>query len=79
MDYRSRVLGHRSRRAIVRFGEPIDVAKRLADLGKPRLANPLITSELEVKIQSLLDAIGPGRLLPETTSRPSRAKVEVGD
>jgi hypothetical protein len=54
---------HGERRAIVRFGEPIDVGKRLAELGKPRVANPAITAELEGRIQALLDAIGPGRPL----------------
>ena len=49
------------RRAIIRFGEPIDVGKRLLELGKPRVANGRITAELESRIQGLLDAIGPGR------------------
>ena len=67
------------RRAIVRFGEPIDVGRRLAELGKPRVANGLITAELEGRIQTLLDAIGPGRPIavrsPET---PTIAKeVEI--
>jgi 1-acyl-sn-glycerol-3-phosphate acyltransferase len=49
------------RRAIVRFGEPIDVGRRLAALGKSRAATGQITDELEGRIQGLLDAIGPGR------------------
>ncbi len=48
------------RRAIVRIGEPIDVTRRLKDLGKPRQAIGAITAELEGRIQALLDAIGPG-------------------
>ncbi len=51
------------RRAILRFGEPIDVGRRLAELGKPRLANPAITAELAGRMQRLLDEIGPGRKL----------------
>jgi 1-acyl-sn-glycerol-3-phosphate acyltransferase len=49
------------RRAIVRFGEPIDVGKRLAALGKSRAASSQITDELEERIQGLLDDVGPGR------------------
>jgi len=55
------------RRAIVRFGEPIDVVRRLADLGKPRVALGRITEELASRMQGLLDAIGPGRSVAETT------------
>jgi Acyltransferase len=61
------------RRAIVRFGEPIDIGQRLATLGKPRVANGLITSELEGRIQALLDEIGPGRLLIERPIQASSA------
>ncbi len=63
---------HGRRTAIVRFGEPIDIAKQLGELGKPRIANPAITAELERRIQSLLDAIGPGRpLIPAETIGPT--------
>ena len=55
------------RRAIVRFGEPIDVGQRLAVLGKPRVANGPITAELAGRIQGLLDEIGPGRRLVDET------------
>ena len=51
------------RLAIVRIGEPIDVTRRLAELGKPRQAIGPITAELEAKMQGLLDAIGPGNRL----------------
>jgi 1-acyl-sn-glycerol-3-phosphate acyltransferase len=64
------------RRAIVRFGEPIDVGKRLAELGKPRVANPRIAAELEEGIQGLLDAIGPGRPIPDSRRSPA-ARAEL--
>jgi Acyltransferase len=65
------------RRAIVRFGEPIDVGRRLAELGKPRVANPAITSELEARIQALLDAIGPGRVLDGEHESPSSFDTKI--
>ena len=52
------------RRATIRFGEPIDVGKRLGGAGRPRLVNARITAELQGSIQTLLDEIGPGRPLP---------------
>ncbi len=58
------------RRAILRFGEPIDVGRRLAGVGRPRTANAAITAELAGRMQSLLDAIGPGRPIE---GRPSAA------
>jgi 1-acyl-sn-glycerol-3-phosphate acyltransferase len=61
---------HGQRRAIVRFGEPIDVGQRLAALGKPRVANAAITAELEARIQTLLDEIGPGRRIEATAAKP---------
>ncbi|MDX2037284.1 MAG: lysophospholipid acyltransferase family protein [Isosphaeraceae bacterium] len=51
------------RRAIVRIGEPIDVGAFLATSGK-RGASTALTTDLEGRIQALLDAIGPGRPLP---------------
>jgi 1-acyl-sn-glycerol-3-phosphate acyltransferase len=67
------------RRAIVRFGEPIDVGKRLAELGKPRVANGQITAELAGRIQALLDEIGPGRPVEARPPAPPSPppKVEV--
>jgi Acyltransferase len=56
------------RRAVVRIGQPIDVGEHLRAAGKPRLAVPALTSELERRIQALLDEIGPGR--PLMTSGP---------
>ncbi|HKI16605.1 MAG TPA: 1-acyl-sn-glycerol-3-phosphate acyltransferase [Isosphaeraceae bacterium] len=53
------------RRAVVRIGQPIDVGEHLRAAGKPRLAVPALTSELERRIQALLDEIGPGRPLLE--------------
>ena len=43
-------------RVCVRLGEPIDVGARLATAGKPRLASPALTAELEERLQTLLDA-----------------------
>jgi 1-acyl-sn-glycerol-3-phosphate acyltransferase len=59
------------RRAIVRFGEPINVGARLAELGKPRVANGKITEELQGRIQRLLDVIGPGRPVEDRPPTPS--------
>lgn len=52
------------RRAILKLGEPIDVRARLAAAPKPRLAATALTAELESRIQSLIDAIPPGRPIP---------------
>jgi hypothetical protein len=49
----------------VRIGQPIDVGEHLRAAGKPRLAVPALTAEVERRIQALLDDIGPGR--PVTT------------
>jgi 1-acyl-sn-glycerol-3-phosphate acyltransferase len=68
---------HGERRAIVRFGEPIDVGQRLAELGKPRVANVAMTAELESKIQVLLDDIGPGRTIDDELSSPSSVDTKV--
>jgi hypothetical protein len=51
------------RRAVLRIGQPIDVGEYLRAAGKPRLAVQALTSELERRIQALLDEIGPGRPL----------------
>ncbi len=53
------------RRATLRLGEPIDVGGRLADHARPRDAIGAITAELEGRIQSLLDEIGPGRTIAD--------------
>ena len=64
------------RRAVVRLGEPIDVGRRL-DAGKrtPGLASTL-TADLEARIQSLLDEIGPGRPLPGAMLDPTSALAQ---
>ena len=51
------------RRAIVKIGEPIDVGARLRAGGKLRAVASRLTSDLESRMQGLLDAIGPGRPL----------------
>ena len=51
------------RRAVVRLGEPIDVRARMSAGGRPRQAASELTTELESRMQSLLDTIGPGRPL----------------
>jgi 1-acyl-sn-glycerol-3-phosphate acyltransferase len=58
------------RRAVVRLGEPIDVRERMASFARPRLATGAITTELEARIQSVLDAIGPGRPVPAEEACP---------
>jgi 1-acyl-sn-glycerol-3-phosphate acyltransferase len=50
-----------ARRVEMRLGPPIDVASALAGAGSTRAAAAALTSELERRIQELLDAIGPGR------------------
>jgi 1-acyl-sn-glycerol-3-phosphate acyltransferase len=55
---------HAPRRGVMRLGEPIDVRARLAAGGKPRVAVGALTSELEARMQALLDTIGPGRAIP---------------
>ena len=57
------VTPHAPRRAVVRVGEPVDVGARLAAFARPRQAVGALTTELEGRLQSLLDAIGPGRPL----------------
>lgn len=60
------------RRGVIRLGEPIDVRARLAGGGKPRLAVGALTTELESRIQTLLDSIGPGRPLDTDTAAAAR-------
>ncbi len=57
-------LPHGARRACIRLGEPIDVSERLASAGKPRLAIPALTAELEERLQALLDDLPQGRPIP---------------
>lgn len=52
---------HGPRRGILRVGEPIDVRERLAAGGRPRQAVAALTSELESRMQALINTIGPGR------------------
>ncbi len=55
------------RRAIMKLGEPIDVRGYLGSTeARPRSrdATARLTTELEARIQGLLDEIGPGRPLP---------------
>jgi hypothetical protein len=65
------------RRAILRLGEPIDVGRLLASTSKPKAAIPVLTAELEERIQHLLDAIGPGRPL-EAVSKGGQAPQSLG-
>jgi 1-acyl-sn-glycerol-3-phosphate acyltransferase len=53
------------RRVIVKLGAPIDVTERLASGAKSRTLLPALTTELETRMQQLLDEIGPGRPLTE--------------
>ena len=55
------------RRGILRLGPPINVGELLATSGKPRLAIPALTAEMESRIQGLLDAIGSGRPIAADT------------
>jgi 1-acyl-sn-glycerol-3-phosphate acyltransferase len=60
------VTPHGPRRAVVHAGEPIDVGAQIATGPRRRESITALTSTLEQRLQSLLDAIGPGRLLPST-------------
>ncbi|HEY2154294.1 MAG TPA: hypothetical protein VGH33_01600, partial [Isosphaeraceae bacterium] len=64
------------RRAIVHIGEPIRVGSYVPKTGRSRDAASALTTELEARIQGLLDAIGPGRPLEESVpARPAPAAV----
>ena len=55
------------RRAIVKMGEPIDVRSYLKPGGRrSHDAIDILTEELELQIQALMDTLGPGRTLPES-------------
>jgi Acyltransferase len=71
------------RRALVRFGEPIDLSERLAAPGQPRSRQLVsaLTAEIEKRIQAILDAMPPGRpLADERTGPPAQdiATAEAG-
>ncbi|MEO6808038.1 MAG: lysophospholipid acyltransferase family protein [Isosphaeraceae bacterium] len=61
------------RRALVRLGEPINVTAHLKSAERPRVATATLTTDLEHRMQALLDAIGPGRPIEvrRDLSRPS--------
>lgn len=58
------------RRAVVRFGEPINVRDLVGPQPKSRVAVPRLTRELEQRIQAELDALGIGPLVPPESSEP---------
>jgi hypothetical protein len=66
-------LPHAPRRAIVRVGEPIDVRAALAGAGRPRAAVSALTTDLESRLQSLLDTIAPGRLIAPVAAEAALA------
>lgn len=57
-----------ARTAIVRIGEPIDLTARIAMEGRSRSRQfvPALTSEIEGRLQALLDAMPPGRSLNDS-------------
>ena len=69
MKFEEDVLGsevgapHGPRRAVLKLGEPIDIAARLKGGAKLRSVVGTLTADLETQIQALLNAIGPGRPL----------------
>jgi hypothetical protein len=72
------------RRAVVRFGEPIDLCARMASPGQSRSRQlvPVLTAEIEAKIQALLDAMPPGRPLADEQpgiSSPAAAPASAGE
>jgi hypothetical protein len=54
------------RRAVVRWGEPIDLSQRMAAPGQARSRQlvPALCTEIEERLQQILDAMPPGRSLP---------------
>ena len=68
------------RRAVVRFGEPIDLSERLAGPGQPRSRQlvPALTAEIETRIQAILDAMPPGRSLAVPASGESTTGIQAG-
>jgi 1-acyl-sn-glycerol-3-phosphate acyltransferase len=66
------------RRAIVKFGEPIDVRAYMQPGGRrARDATATLTDELEVRIQSLMDGLGPGHPLPASALGPAPLEAAV--
>jgi hypothetical protein len=71
------------RRALVRFGEPIDLTERIKASGQARSRQlvPALTAEVEAQLQALLDAMPPGRPLAgrqtETTAPAAAARVST--
>ncbi len=65
------------RTAVVRIGEPIDLSARIAMEGRSRSRQlvPALTSEIEEKLQALLDAMPPGRSLSD--SENTRTWTEI--
>jgi hypothetical protein len=68
-----------ARRAVVRIGEPLDLSDRLAAAGqsKPRQLVPVLATEIEARIQSLLDSMPPGRPIGEEPGREKPAEDTV--
>jgi 1-acyl-sn-glycerol-3-phosphate acyltransferase len=71
------------RRALVRVGEPIDLIGRLTTPGasRSRQVVPALASEVESRLQELMDAMPPGRALVEGKGREGGASPlapEVG-
>jgi hypothetical protein len=70
-------LARASRRALLRFGEPIDLTSRLSAAGQSRSRQLVSTlaSEVEASVQAMLDSMPPGRPLgvkpPPPTPGPS--------
>jgi hypothetical protein len=68
------------RRAILQLGPPIDVRAHIERAGgRLRNVGPALTTELEARIQGLLDAIGPGRAidLGSHASKPGPTSAQV--
>jgi 1-acyl-sn-glycerol-3-phosphate acyltransferase len=71
------------RRALVRFGEPIDLTERIRASGQARSRQlvPALTAEIEGQLQALLDAMPPGRPLAgretDATATATAARVST--
>jgi 1-acyl-sn-glycerol-3-phosphate acyltransferase len=67
------------RRARVRLGPAIDVGAALNAAARPRHAAAALTAELEQRMQTLLDALGPGQPMPTSGLRRAPAGAVAGD
>ncbi|MFO0892164.1 MAG: lysophospholipid acyltransferase family protein [Isosphaeraceae bacterium] len=67
-----------ARRAVVRFGQPIDLCARLAaEQARPRQQAGLLAAEVEASLQELLDGMPPGRPLLPSGHSPTGQEISA--